>query len=76
MLIQLTIELRNGLTIRYGGVNQVPPTILKRHHIKEKIKHRNDKINAFVNKVSEDINAYQKYQNIGLRYKKLISTQF
>ena len=45
------------------------------YRIKEKIKYRNDKLNAFVNKVSEDITAYQKYQNIGWRYEKLISTQ-
>ena len=46
------------------------------YRIKENIKYRNDKLNAFVNKVSEDINAYQKYQGIGLRYEKLISTQY
>ncbi|QMU63668.1 MAG: IS1595 family transposase [Flavobacteriaceae bacterium] len=46
------------------------------YRIKEKLKYRNDKLNAFVNKVSEHINAYQKYQNIGLKYQKLISTQF
>jgi len=45
------------------------------YRIKEKIKYRNDKLNAFVNKVSEDITAYQKYQNIELKYEKLISTQ-
>ncbi|GAA3628675.1 IS1595-like element ISSsu9 family transposase [Flavivirga jejuensis] len=46
------------------------------YRIKENLKHRNDKLNAFINKVSEDIKAYQKYQNIGLKYEKLISTQF
>lgn len=46
------------------------------YRIKEKLKHRNDKLSAFVNKVSEDIKAYQKYQNIGLKYEKLISTQY
>lgn len=46
------------------------------YRIKEKLKHRNDKLNAFIDKVSEDITAYQKYQNIGLNYEKLISTQF
>lgn len=45
------------------------------YRIKEKIKGRNDKLNVFVNKVAQDITAYQKYQNIGLRYEKLISTQ-
>ncbi|MGC1205658.1 MAG: IS1595 family transposase [Flavobacteriaceae bacterium] len=45
------------------------------YQIKEKIKYRNDKLNAFVNKASEDIKAYQKYQNIELQYEKLISTQ-
>lgn len=46
------------------------------YRIKEKLKHRNDKLNAFINKISEDITAYQKYQNIGVNYEKLISTQF
>ena len=46
------------------------------YRVKEKIKHRNDKLNVFVDKVTEDITAYQKYQNIGLKYEKLISTQF
>lgn len=46
------------------------------YRIKEKIKSRNDKLNVFINKASEDITAYQKYQNIGLRYEKLISTQY
>lgn len=45
------------------------------YRIKEKIKHRNDKLNILVSKVTEDITAYQKYQNIGLKYVKLISTQ-
>ena len=46
------------------------------YRIKETIKHRNDKLNVFMQKISEDITAYQKYQNIELRYEKLISTQF
>ena len=45
------------------------------YRIKEKIKHRNDKLNAFVTKVSEDITAYQKYIEIELRYEELLSTQ-
>lgn len=45
------------------------------YRIKETIKHRNDKLNVFMQKISEDITAYQKYQNIELRYEKLISTQ-
>jgi len=43
--------------------------------IKEKLKHRNDKLNAFVDKVSENITAYQKYLLIDEKYQKLISTQ-
>ena len=46
------------------------------YRVKEEIKHTNDKLNTFVAKVAEDITAYQKYQNIGLQYEKLISTQF
>jgi len=46
------------------------------YRIKENIKNSNDKLNEFVNKISEDINAYQNYQNIELRYEKLISTQY
>lgn len=46
------------------------------YRVKEKIKHRNDKLNTFVVKVTEDITAYQKYKNIGLLYEKLTSTQF
>lgn len=46
------------------------------YRFKEKIKHRNDKLNAFVDKVTQDITAYQKYKNIELQYQKLISTQF
>jgi len=46
------------------------------YRVKEKIKHRNDKLNAFVTKVTQDITAYQKYQNIQLKYEKLITTQF
>ena len=45
------------------------------YRIKEIIKYRNDKLNVFVQKVSEDITAYQNYQDIGLRYDKLKSTQ-
>jgi hypothetical protein len=45
------------------------------YRIKETIKHRSDKLNVFMQKISEDITAYQKYQNIELRYEKLISTQ-
>ena len=46
------------------------------YRVKEKIKNSNNKLNVFVAKTSEDINAYQNYQNIELRYEKLISTQF
>lgn len=45
------------------------------YRIKEKFKHRTDKLNAFVNKVSEDITAYQKYTEIEDKYEKLLSTQ-
>jgi len=45
------------------------------YRIKEKLKHRNDKLNAFVNKVAEDITAKQKYRAIEDRYQKLLSTQ-
>ena len=45
------------------------------YRIKEKLKYRSDRLNAFVNKVSEDISAYQKYIEIGLKYEKLLSTQ-
>tara|TARA_R110000868_G_C10957370_1_gene768195 strand:+ start:736 stop:1302 length:567 start_codon:yes stop_codon:yes gene_type:complete len=46
------------------------------YRVKEKIKHRNDRLNTFVAKVVQDVTAYQKYQNIGLQYEKLISTRF
>jgi transposase-like protein len=46
------------------------------YRVKEKIKHRKDKLNTFVAKVTEDITAYHKYQNIGVQYEKLISTRF
>lgn len=45
------------------------------YRIKEKIKHRNDKLNMFVSKVTMDITAYQRYRNIELQYENLISTQ-
>lgn len=46
------------------------------YRIKEKLKDRNDKLNVLVAEVVEDVTAYQKYQNIELKYEKLISTQF
>jgi len=46
------------------------------YRLKEKIKGRKDKLNLFILKTSEDITAYQKYQNIGIQYEKLISTQY
>ena len=45
------------------------------YRIKEKLKHRNDKLNAFINKVAEDIYAQQKYLEIENRYLKLLATQ-
>ena len=45
------------------------------YRIKEKLKHRNDKLNAFIDKVAEDISAQQKYLTIEDRYQKLLSTQ-
>lgn len=46
------------------------------YRIKEKIKGRKDKLKLFIQKTSEDILAYQKYQDIGIQYEKLLSTQF
>lgn len=43
--------------------------------IKEKLKYRNDQLNAFINKVAEDITAQQKYLAIESRYQKLLATQ-
>lgn len=54
-----------GVAIKY--VQQY----LNWYRIKEKIKHRNDKLNGFVAKVSEGITAYQKYREIELRYEEL-----
>ena len=45
------------------------------YRIKEKLKHRNDKLNAFINKVAEDISAQHKYLTIEDGYQKLLSTQ-
>jgi len=45
------------------------------YRIKEKLKHRNDKLNAFINKVAEDINAQHNYLTIEDKYQKLISTR-
>lgn len=45
------------------------------YRTKEKLKHRNDKLNAFIDKVAEDISAQQKYLEIEDRYQKLLSTQ-
>jgi hypothetical protein len=39
------------------------------------MKDSKDQLNLFVKKTSEDINAYQRYQNIEIQYEKLISTQ-
>jgi len=44
------------------------------YRIKEKIKNRNDKLNAFTQKVSENCLAYQKYKTIDSCYKNLLST--
>lgn len=70
-------RVKKWIDNRFWGVStKYLQQYLNWYRIKEKLKHRNDKLNAFVNKVSEDITAYQKYQNIELRYEKLISTQF
>lgn len=70
-------RVKKWIDNRFWGVStKYLQQYLNWYRIKEKLKHRNDKLNAFINKVSEDITAYQKYQNIGLRYEKLISTQF
>lgn len=45
------------------------------YRIKEKLKHRIDRLNAFIDKVAEDITAQQKYLTIEQRYLKLLSTQ-
>lgn len=45
------------------------------YRTKEKLKHRNDKLNAFIDKVAEDISAQQKYLTIEDRHQKLLSTQ-
>lgn len=45
------------------------------YRTKEKLKHRNDKLSAFVDKISESITAYQKYLDIEVEYQKLLSTQ-
>ena len=70
-------RVKKWIDSRFWGVStKYLQQYLNWYRIKEKLKHRNDKLNAFVNKVSEDITAYQKYKNIELRYEKLISTQF
>ena len=45
------------------------------YRMKEKLKHRNDKLNAFIDKMAEDIKAQQNYLTIEDRYQKLLSTQ-
>ncbi|GAB1858760.1 IS1595-like element ISSsu9 family transposase [Flavobacteriaceae bacterium MHTCC 0001] len=45
------------------------------YRIKEKLKHRNDKLNAFVNKVAQDITVKHKYLAIEDRYQNLLSTR-
>lgn len=70
-------RIKKWIDNRFWGVStKYLQQYLNWYRIKEKIKHRNDKLNAFVNKVSQDITAYQKYQNIELNYEKLMSTQF
>lgn len=44
------------------------------YRIKEKLKHRNDKLIAFINKVAEDVSAQDKYLKIEDRYQNLLST--
>lgn len=70
-------RIKKWIDNRFWGVStKYLQQYLNWYRIKEKIKHRNDKLNAFVNKVSQDITAYQKYQNIEFNYEKLMSTQF
>ena len=45
------------------------------YRVKETLKDSKDQLNLFTKKTSEDINAYQRYQNIEIQYKELISTQ-
>ena len=45
------------------------------YRIKEKLKHRNDKLNAFIDKVAENIGAQQKYLTNEDRCQKLLSPQ-
>lgn len=45
------------------------------YRVKETMKDSKDQLNLFIKKTSEDINAYQRYQNIEIQYQKLISTQ-
>ena len=45
------------------------------YRVKEKLKHRNNKLNAFVNKVAEDITAQHKYLTIEDKYQNLLSTR-
>ncbi|MGY0427292.1 MAG: hypothetical protein ACWIPI_10790, partial [Polaribacter sp.] len=54
-----------------GRIYKVFAAVFNWYRIKEKLKHSNDKLNTFRNKVVEDVTAYQKYQNIGLQYEKL-----
>lgn len=59
----------------WGVATKYLQQYLNWYRIKEKLKYRNDKLNAFINKVAEDIMAQQKYLAINDRYQKLLSTQ-
>lgn len=59
----------------WGVATKYLQQYLNWYRIKEKLKHRNDKLNEFIHKVAEDINAQQKYLTIEDRYQKLLSTQ-
>ena len=74
-LIILTINKKWIGNTFWGVSTKYLQQYLNWYRIKEKLKHRNDKINAFIAKVSEDITAYQKYLEIEGRYEKLLSTQ-
>ena len=45
------------------------------YRTKEKLSHSNYKLNAFIDKVAEDIKAQQDYLTIEDRYQKPLSTQ-
>ena len=45
------------------------------YRMKEKLKHRNNKLNAFIDKMAEYIKAQQNYLTIEDRYQKLLSTR-